>query len=70
MIEAALTKLRSLWRGKERPQHLRFGELGERAAKKQLQRQGLKFLTANYRSPRGEIDLVCRDKDCLQFEHL
>lgn len=70
MIEAALTKLRSLWRGKERPLHLRYGELGERAAKKQLQRQGLKFLTANYRSPRGEIDLVCRDKDCLQFEHL
>jgi putative endonuclease len=28
---------------------------------------GLKFLTANFRSPRGEIDLVFRDADCLVF---
>jgi putative endonuclease len=27
----------------------------------------LKFLTANFRSARGEIDLICRDKDCLVF---
>jgi putative endonuclease len=27
----------------------------------------LKFLTANFRSDRGEIDLVCRDEDCLVF---
>ena len=47
MIEAALTTLRTWWRGKERPQHLRSGELGEGAAKKHLKRQGLKFLTAN-----------------------
>ena len=50
-----------------KPLHLRYGELGERAAKHQLRRQGLKFLTANFRSPRGEIDLVCREKDCLVF---
>lgn len=62
-----LRRITTWWNGRQRPQHLRFGELGERAAKKQLQRQGLKFLTANYRSPRGEIDLVCRDKDCLVF---
>jgi putative endonuclease len=53
--------------GKARPQHLHYGELGESAAKKQLKRQGLKFLTANFRSPRGEIDLVFRDGDCLVF---
>jgi putative endonuclease len=50
-----------------KPLHLRHGELGERAAKKYLQRHGLKFLTANFRSPRGEIDLVFRDNDCLVF---
>jgi len=53
--------------GREKPEHLRRGELGERAAKKHLQQLGLKFLTANFRSDRGEIDLVFRDDDCLVF---
>ncbi len=47
--------------------HLRHGEAGERAAKKHLQERGLKFLTANFRTERGEIDLVFRDQDCLVF---
>jgi len=51
----------------EKPEHLRRGELGERAAKKHLQNLGLKFLTANFRSDHGEIDLVFRDDDCLVF---
>ena len=51
----------------ERPLHLQRGALGERAAQKHLQRQGLKFLTANFRSARGEIDLIFRDQDCLVF---
>ena len=56
------------WRAKDHdPIHLRRGELGERAAKRHLQKLGLKFLTANFRSPRGEIDLVFRDDDCLVF---
>ena len=49
------------------PEHLRRGTLGERAAKKHLQKLGLKFLTANFRSDRGEIDLIFRDADCLVF---
>ncbi len=53
--------------GKDKPEHLRHGELGEQAAKHHLQRQGLTFLTANFRSKRGEIDLVFRDDDCLVF---
>ena len=53
--------------GKAKPEHLRRGKLGERAAKKFLRRQGLKFLTANFRSARGEIDLIFRDGDCLAF---
>jgi len=51
----------------DQPEHLRRGKLGERAARQHLQAQGLKFLTANYRSPRGEIDLVFRTADCLVF---
>jgi len=62
-----LEKLKATLAGKEKPEHLRRGELGERAAKKYLQKQGLKFLAANYRSARGEIDLIFRDDDCLAF---
>ena len=62
-----LEQLKARFAGKARPEHLRHGELGEQAAKKHLQRQGLKFLTANFRSRRGEIDLVFRDHDCLVF---
>jgi len=51
----------------KKPEHLRRGKLGERAAKKYLRRLGLKFLTANFRSTRGEIDLIFRDADCLVF---
>jgi len=46
---------------------LSYGELGEQAAKRRLKRLGLKFLTANFRTERGEIDLVFRDADCLVF---
>jgi putative endonuclease len=53
--------------GPARPEHLRHGKLGERAAKKYLRQHGLKFLTANFRSAHGEIDLVFRDGDCLMF---
>ena len=60
-------RIKSWWTAKEKPLHLRRGELGERTAKKHLQRQGLKFLTANFRSPRGEVDLIFRDDDCLVF---
>src|SRR6266702_136332 len=58
---------RRLWNGKQKPLHLLHGELGARVAKKHLKKQGLKFLTANFRTERGEIDLVMRDKDCLVF---
>ena len=60
-------RIKSLCDKKEMPEHLRRGDLGERAAKKHLQKLGLKFLTANFRSSRGEIDLVFRDDDCLVF---
>ena len=62
-----LAKLKARLTGKPKPEHLRRGELGERAAKRYLRRQGLKFLAANFRSERGEIDLVFRDDECLAF---
>jgi putative endonuclease len=62
-----LEKIKAKFAGKEKPEHLRRGELGEQAAKKFLQKQGLKFLTANFRSARGEIDLIFRHEDCLAF---
>src|SRR6202050_1077109 len=62
-----LKKLKAKFAGKVKPEHLRRGELGERAVKKFLQKQGLKFLAANFRSERGEIDLIFRDGDCLAF---
>jgi putative endonuclease len=60
-------RIRSLLGKTDKPEHLRRGELGERAAKQHLRKLGLKFLTANFRSDRGEIDLVFRDQDCLVF---
>ena len=62
-----LSLLRSFFRRRELPLHLRIGALGETAAKKHLRRNGLKYLTSNFRTPRGEIDLVFRDHDCLVF---
>jgi putative endonuclease len=52
---------------KEKTVTARRGELGELAAKKHLQKSGLKHLTSNFRSARSEIDLVFRDDDCLVF---
>jgi Uncharacterised protein family UPF0102 len=62
-----LDQLKARLAGKEKPEHLRRGELGESAAKKFLKQQSLKFLTANFRSPRGEIDLIFRDGDGLLY---
>ena len=60
-------RLKSRFASDTKPEHLRRGELGERVAKKYLRRLGLKFLAANFRSDRGEIDLIFRDGDCLAF---
>jgi putative endonuclease len=54
-------------RQRELPEHLRRGQTGERAARRYLRKLGYKFLAANFRSARGEIDLVFQDQDCLVF---
>lgn len=63
----ALARIKNWWQGTIKPRHLAYGELGERAAKKYLKRLGMKFLTSNFRSERGEMDLIFREADCLVF---
>jgi putative endonuclease len=60
-------RLMSHWTTAPEPLNLHHGKLGEKAAKRHLQRLGLKFLTANYAARRGEVDLIFRDQDCLVF---
>ncbi len=60
-------QFRSLWKKEPRPVHLQRGQLGERAAREHLRSRGLKYLTTNFRSARGEMDLIFRDADCLVF---
>ncbi|MGH7942163.1 MAG: YraN family protein [Limisphaerales bacterium] len=62
-----LDKLKTRIAGRPVAPHLKAGATGEKAAKKYLKQQGMKFLTANFRSTRGEIDLIFRDGDCLVF---
>ena len=62
-----LVKLKTMFAAAPKPEHLRHGELGERAAEKHLRALGLKFLARNYRSARGEVDLVFQEGDCLAF---
>ena len=64
-----LEKLKAKFTGKAKPEHLLRGEAGERAAEIYLKSQGLKFLARNFRSPRGEIDLIFRENatNCLCF---
>ncbi len=55
------------WVRRDEPEHLRRGRLGERAAKRQLKKGGLKFLYANFFSEHGEIDLIFREGKTLVF---
>lgn len=55
------------WAGEHGPAHLRRGKAGELAAKHHLQSRGFNFLASNYRSKRGEIDLIFTEADCLVF---
>jgi putative endonuclease len=46
---------------------LQTGNYGERVAAAFLRRHGYRVLTRNYKTTRGEIDLVCRHGDILVF---
>jgi putative endonuclease len=44
-----------------------LGQEAEKLAKHYLEKQGLVFITQNYRCRSGEIDLVMRDNETLVF---
>jgi len=44
-----------------------LGQVAELNARKFLISQGMQFVEANYRGPRGEIDLVMRDRQITVF---
>ncbi len=44
-----------------------LGDAGERHARRYLEAKGYVFVTANWRCPAGELDLVMRDGDELVF---
>ncbi len=44
-----------------------LGRAGEEIARRFLKGNGLRILARNYACPCGEIDLICRDKDCIIF---
>ena len=43
------------------------GILGEKLARDFLKKHGYRILETNYRCPRGEIDIIARQKDTLAF---
>jgi putative endonuclease len=62
-----LDQIRKWVRRKPETVAARHGRLGEAQARLCLEKKGMKFLAANFKSKRGEIDLVFRDRDCLVF---
>ena len=46
---------------------LEIGNYGERVAAAFVRRHGYRVLTRNFKTERGEIDLVCRDGNVLVF---
>ncbi len=47
--------------------HLKKGQQAEALALAYLQKKGLRLITRNYRTRRGEIDLIMDDHDTLVF---
>ncbi len=45
----------------------KIGDSAEKSAKRFLKKQGLKFITNNYRTRYGEIDLIMQQQDTLVF---
>jgi len=50
------------FRRSETAPHLVLGKRGERLAARALRKQGYKILYRNFRTPKGEVDLVCRHR--------
>jgi len=50
---------------RDKPSHLQKGDAAERLAADYLQTQGLQWVASNFRSKRGELDLVMREGETL-----
>lgn len=48
-------------------QHNTVGKEGEEIAHEYLKKHGYKILRRNYRTKRGEIDIIAKKKGCLVF---
>lgn len=59
--------IRRSFKSRRLPAHLQRGQRGEQIARAHLTDAGIQCLTTNFRCRYGEIDLVCRDRDCLVF---
>lgn len=47
----------------------KLGKVGENIAKKYLQDRGYKLITSNYRTKKGEIDIICcKSNDLVMVE--
>lgn len=53
--------------GAPQPTRRQLGQAGEDLAVAALKKQGYKILERNYRTPRGEIDLIARQRGVLVF---
>jgi putative endonuclease len=45
----------------------KIGDIGERLAVDCLKKKGYRILERNYRCPKGEIDIIARQRECLVF---
>jgi putative endonuclease len=43
------------------------GRAGEQQAARALEKAGMRILASNFRSPRGEVDLIAKDGDTIAF---
>jgi len=48
-------------------QRLALGKKGEKLARKYLQKKGYRILVDNYRTPRGEIDIIAEQGGAIVF---
>jgi putative endonuclease len=61
------SRFRQRFESRRLPAHLERGQRGEQVARAHLEAAGMICLTTNFRCRYGEIDLICRDRDCLVF---
>jgi putative endonuclease len=49
------------------PENKELGKRGERLAVDYLKKKGYRIVETNYRTRKGEIDIVCEHRDCVVF---